>query len=237
MYGVDAEKPGAAEYYESIFRLYASWGVDFVKVDDICCVKATPLDPYSAKGEIECIRRAIDQCGRRMVLSLSPGPADVQHAWHMAQNANLWRITDDFLDDWALLKDMFRRCELWQTHVRPGRYPDCDMLPVSRICIAADGKGRYTRLTRDEQITMLTLWCLFRSPLIIGGELRDCDDFTLRLLTNDALLRVNQHGGEPVQLFRDETRAAWLNFADGVRRAHGGRGRSLRRGRSKLYMR
>ncbi len=216
MYGIDAAKPGAAEYYESLFRLYAEWGVDFVKVDDICSIKATPLEPYSAEKEIELIRRALDRCGRPMVLSLSPGPALIEKAWHLAKHANMWRITDDFWDDWSLLREMFRRCEIWQAHVAPGQFPDCDMLPVGLIRVAADGKGQYTRFTHDEQITMMTLWGVFRSPLIIGGELRANDDFTLRLLTNDALLHLNQHGGVPLQLFRDENKAAWLNFADGV---------------------
>lgn len=211
MYGVDANKAGAQTYYDSIFRLYASWGVDYVKVDDICCVKATPLDPYSARREVEMIRTAIDRSGREMVLSLSPGPAAVDEAWHLGRHANMWRITDDFWDEWRLLKEMFRRCEQWQDHVKPGQYPDCDMLPLGRITITKDGKGHYTNFTQAEQITMMTLWSIFRSPLIMGGEMRDNDAFTLSLLTNDEVLKLNQHGGTPLQLFRDDRQAVWLN--------------------------
>lgn len=130
MYGVDADRDGAQAYYDAIFELYASWGVDYVKVDDICNVKITPLEPYSARREIEMIRRAIDRCGRDMVLSLSPGPAVLEEAWHLAKNANMWRITDDFWDNWDSLKEMFWRCERWQAHVKPGQFPDCDMLPL-----------------------------------------------------------------------------------------------------------
>ncbi len=216
MYGIDVNAPGAQEYYHSIFSLYASWGVDYVKVDDICNIKATPLHAYSAKKEIEMIRNAIDHSGRKMVLSLSPGPAVLEEAWHMAKYANMWRITDDFWDDWEYLKEMFWRCERWQSHVKPGQYPDCDMLPLGRICINQDGKGRNTRLTKPEQITLMTLWCIFRSPLIMGGEMRDNDAFTLSLLTNDNVLYLNQHGGEPLQLFRDEEKAGWINYVDGI---------------------
>lgn len=211
MYGIEAGKPGAAEYYESIFKLYAEWGVDYVKVDDICNVKATPLEPYSAAAEIELIRRAIDRSGRDMVLSLSPGPAIIDNAWHLAKHANMWRITDDFWDNWPALKEMFWRCEVWQAHVEPGQYPDCDMLPLGHIGITSDGKGWYTHFTKEEQITLMTLWGIFRAPLIMGGEMRDNDEFTLSLLTNDAMLELNQHGGKPLQLFRDENKAAWLN--------------------------
>lgn len=216
MYGVDADKEGAQAYYDSIFELYASWGVDYVKVDDICNVKATPWEEYSARREVEMIRRAIDKTGRDMVLSLSPGPAVVTEAWHLAKHANMWRITDDFWDEWRLLKEMFWRCERWQDHVKPGQYPDCDMLPLGRITITKDGKGHYTNLTHAEQITMMSLWGIFRSPLIIGAEMRDNDDFTLSMLTNDEMLHLNQNGGTPKQLFRDEEKAAWLNFVGDV---------------------
>ena len=210
MYGLDPEKPEAQAYYDSIFQLYAQWGVDFVKVDDICNTNMYPHNPYSAEKEIEMIRRAIDRSGRDMVLSLSPGPAVIEKAWHLEKNANMWRITDDFWDEWRLLKGMFERCEVWQRHVSPGCWPDCDMLPLGRIGMGF-GNGRQTNFTRDEQVTMLTLWSIFRSPLIIGGSLPECDSWTLSLLTNPEVLRVQQHGAEPCQLFRNDAQAAWTS--------------------------
>lgn len=209
MYGVDASKTGAQEYYDSIFQLYAEWGVDFVKVDDIANTNAYPNAPYSAQKEIEMIRKAIDRSGRDMVLSLSPGPAVIDQAWHLRQNANMWRITDDFWDSWKLLKEMFWRCEVWEQQVSPGNWPDCDMLPLGRIRIAADGEGAYTKFTHEEQKTMMTLWSIFRSPLIIGAEMRDNDAFTLSLLTNEEVLRLNKHSHSARQLFRDADKAAW----------------------------
>ena len=104
MYGVDGSKPGAQAYYDSIFQLYASWGVDFVKVDDICNTNMYKDRPYSAAQEIEMIASAIRSCGRDMVLSLSPGPAVIEEAWHMEQFANMWRMTDDFWDRWICWK-------------------------------------------------------------------------------------------------------------------------------------
>ena len=161
-----------------------------MKVDDICNTNAYPQAPYSAEKEIEMIRRAIDRSGREMVLSLSPGPAVIEKAWHLRKNANMWRITDDFWDRWDLLKEMFERCEVWQRQVSPGCWPDCDMLPVGMLRKVANrsveeqgrmpdihGEGEWTRFTHDEQITMMTLWCIFRSPLIIGGELRIFEEF------------------------------------------------------------
>ena len=125
MYGLRPDIPESQLYYDSLFELYARWGVDFVKCDDIC-----REDASTAHAEIGMLHKAIEKCGRPIVLSLSPGPAKITEAEWYAENANMWRITDDFWDSWPLLKDMFRRCELWQGKKRPGCYPDCDMLPM-----------------------------------------------------------------------------------------------------------
>lgn len=219
MFGTRKDCPGAQAYYDSLFELYASWGVDLVKVDDIAHTGVAESGGYAAPHEIEMIRRAIDRCGRAIVLSLSPGPAPVEKAWHLSQNANMWRITNDFWDDWALLKNMFTRCEIWQSHVGPGCWPDCDMLPLGRIGVRF-GQPRYTRFTPDEQKTMLTLWSIFRSPLILGAELPSLDEATLRLLTNRDMLRLNRHSSGARQIARDDAHAVWVSCdEDGARYA------------------
>ena len=210
MFGTRKDHPGAQAYYDSLFELYASWGVDFVKVDDIANTGEAESGGYAAAHEIEMIRRAIDRCGRPIVLSLSPGPASVEKAWHLSQNANMWRITNDFWDDWALLKNMFTRCEIWQSHVGPGCWPDCDMLPLGRIGVKF-GQSRQTRFTPDEQKTLLTLWSIFRSPLILGAELPNLDEATLRLLTNRDVLRLNRHSFGARQIVRDDAHAVWVS--------------------------
>jgi len=214
MYGVDASKEGAQAYYDSLFELYAEWGVDFVKVDDIAASRLYG----SHLEEIRLIRRAIDRCGRPMVLSLSPGPAPLEHADFFAEHANMWRMTDDFWDKWPLLLDMFDRCKKWEGKSRPGAWPDCDMLPLGRIGIRnVDGGAgdRRTRFTRDEQRTMMTLWTMFRSPLMFGGELRDNDEWTLSLLTNRDVLAMHRESSNARQVYRDGSRIVWA--ADGPR--------------------
>lgn len=207
MYGVRDMAEGQA-YYDSLLELYARWGVDFIKCDDICNTNIYPHNPYSGRHEIEMLAKAIEKCGREVVLSLSPGPALIDKAWHYETYANMWRITDDFWDDWRLLKDMFRRCELWQKHVSEGCYPDCDMLPLG--CL---GKGfggeRTTNFTLTEQRTMMTLWCIFGSPLMIGAELTKLDEDTLEVLTNRRILAMLTPDCEPAQLWLDEKKAVW----------------------------
>lgn len=208
MYGVLNTSEGQA-YYDSLIELYASWGVDFIKCDDICNTNIYPENQYSAKHEIEMLAKAIQKCGRPIVLSLSPGPALIDKAWHYEKYANMWRITDDFWDNWTLLKDMFYRCELWQNHVSEGCYPDCDMLPLGYL-----GKGfgeeRVTNFTKDEQQTMMTLWCLFGSPLMLGAEMTKLDDFTLSLLTNKKVLAMLTPDCKPKQISLDDTKAIWF---------------------------
>lgn len=197
MYGVDPNKEGARAYYDSIFALYASWGVDFIKCDDIA--REFP----HAESELIMLSEALHNCGREMVLSLSPGPSPIEKAELFKQISNMWRITDDFWDKWDLLYDMFGRCEKWCTHTGAGHYPDADMLPVGAILQDYDENSR-TKFTEDEQYTLLTLWSIFRSPLMIGGELTKTDDFTFSLLTNTEILKMHKNSRHAHQLWRKE---------------------------------
>ena len=217
MYGVRDTADGQA-YYDSIIELYAQWGVDFIKCDDICNTNIYPHNPYSAKHEIEMLHKAIDKCGRPIVLSLSPGPALIEKAWHYEANANMWRITDDFWDNWNLLKDMFHRCELWQDHVSVGNYPDCDMLPVGMLGKGFGGEPWHTNFTDTELRTLMTLWCLFGSPLMIGTDLPTLDDdkATFDLLTNAEILAMEDSALRPKQIRLTGEDAAWI-CTDGSR--------------------
>lgn len=212
MYGVDASKEGAQEYYDSIFKLYAEWGVDFVKVDDIARIDCGPEAPGAGFSEIALIKRAIENCGRKMVLSLSPGPARVEQKEFLLENANMWRMTDDFWDRWDLLYGMFERCHAWEGVGRKGHWPDCDMLPIGHLCLCNDEdgqKGHYTHFSHDEQKVMMTLWCIFRSPLFAGGELRDNDDFTLGIMMNKKLLDMHRNGRRPRQVYCKHDMVIW----------------------------
>ncbi len=199
MYGVDMTKPGAQAYYNSVFALLASWGVDFVKMDDM----SRPYDAHAP--EIEAAHKAIVASGRPITLSLSPGETPVARADHVAQYAQMWRISDDFWDDWKLLEQQFTRLENWNSHRRPGAWPDGDMLPVGKLRMGQSD----TNFTHDEQQTLLSLWCMARSPLIVGGDLRSLDDWTLDLLTNDEVLAINQTSRNNQPHFLADNQRIW----------------------------
>lgn len=210
MYGLK-NCQASQEYYNSIINMYASWGVDFIKCDDICVTEFRQWDnPYSADYEIEMIRKAIDGCGREIVLSLSPGPALRDKAEHLCKNANMWRLTGDFWDQWGKLYEMFGKCFEWQGVSKEGNYPDCDMLPIGRLCKNGAYHGAHNRpsqFTRAEHYTLMTLWGIFKSPLMIGGHMPENDDFTLSLLTNRDYMDMNQNSYGAKQILRDEKNA------------------------------
>lgn len=106
---------------------------------------------------------------------------------------------------------MFWRCELWQDHVKEGCFPDCDMLPLGKVGKGFETGERDCLFTREEQKTMMTLWCMFRSPLMIGAELTKMDDFTLSLLTNKELLVLLSEDFRGEQLRRSDGEADWKN--------------------------
>jgi hypothetical protein len=209
MYGVDMSRPGAQDYYDSIVRLYADWGVDFIKADDI----ARPVH----RDEIAALHRAIAKTGRSIVLSLSPGPATLKDLAFLQENANMWRISDDFWDEWRSLKQMFLLLSIWGGVGRPGAWPDADMLPLGRLGLRAErGEPRSTRFTHDESQTVMSLWSIAQSPLIFGGDLPTSDDFTLSLLTNDEVLAVDQKGAHGYPFWQSGDQVAWT--AEGTER-------------------
>jgi alpha-galactosidase len=203
MYTVNADKDGAQEYYNSLFELYASWGVDFIKIDDLS-------RPYH-QDEISMIREAIHKCGRPIVLSTSPGETPIEKAEHISANANMWRIIDDFWDNWPQLNEHFDLFEKWIPFMGPGHWPDGDMLPLGKIGIRAErGDNRMSRLTPDEQQTMMSLFAIARSPLMFGGNLPDNDEATLDLLSNDEVLNILKNSTNNHQVLNKDGLRIWV---------------------------
>lgn len=216
MITVDMTKPGAQEYYDALIDMYAEWGVDYIKADDL-------LNPYQSQ-EIEAIQKAIQKAGRPIVLSLSAGPLPVEKVDHLRKNANLWRISGDMWDDWSFIKKTFNYCRTWQDYITPNHWPDCDMLPLGKLRInGTDGSlakainkqavntvNEVARLTDDEKYTLITLWSIFRSPLMIGGNLLDLDKFTFQLLTNEQVLAVNQNSNNNHEIRATENEIIWV---------------------------
>ena len=207
-----ADNAAGQAYYDSMLRKYASWGLDFIKVD---CVSDHPYRP----SEIAQIAAAIKKTGRPMVLSLSPGPTSLDHAAEVVEHAQMWRIADDHWDVWSAssthpfpqgTRDQFARLAAWAPYAKPGNWPDADMLPIGQLSPEpGEGKARSTQLTPDEQHTELTLWSIARSPLILGANLTQLDAPTLALLTNRDLIAINQTATKSFQLLHEGDFIVW----------------------------
>lgn len=211
-YGIDPRKAAGQAYYDSIARLYASWRIDLIKVD---CIGSHPY-----KGdEIRMLREALDKTGRAIVLSVSPGPAPLEKAEDLKKYAQMWRISDDIWDLWHSttnypqgVGDQFANAAKWAVVSEPGHWPDADMLPLGYLGPAPGwGKPRNTRLTHDEQRTLLSLWSIFRSPLMLGGDLKSYDKWTIALLTNPEVIKVDQHSTDSHPVFTDDKTVVWLS--------------------------
>ncbi|HEX3628001.1 MAG TPA: putative Ig domain-containing protein [Verrucomicrobiae bacterium] len=191
MFGVDATTEAGKAWYNSIAKQYAEWGVDYIKCDDIANMFRGRT--YES-NEIAALSSALEQSGRSIVLSLSPGPAPVDCTAHLQRFANLWRISNDFWDNWKSLNHNFDLFGQWYQHGIPGHWPDGDMIPFGHICQRNCDvhPGRWTRFTHDEQLTLMSLWALAPSPLMLGANLPDNDEWTTALLTNPEVLAVNQ---------------------------------------------
>ncbi len=201
-YTILKNKKGGQEYYDSILELYASWGVDYIKVDDLS-------RPYHI-DEIEMLRNAIDKTGRPIVLSMSPGATPIEAYEHAKNNANLWRTIDDFWDNWSQLNYSFDKCAQWAPYITEGSWPDADMLPLGHLSIRGErGADRYSNFTRNEQYTLMTLWSMFKSPLMFGGHLPDNDSFTNSLITNEEVLYVNQNSVNNKEFYRRDQIICW----------------------------
>jgi hypothetical protein len=214
---VDMDKPGAQEYYNSLIKMFADWGVDFIKADNML------NNPYHAK-EIEAISKAIKASGRPIVLSLSAGPLPVEEIDHLRRNANMWRISNDMWDHWSFMMETFELCREWQNYILPGHWPDCDMLPIGKLRINGSNVvftsrikddpsstiNEFSRFSADEKYSLMGLWSVFRSPLMIGGSLLELDEPTTELLTNTEVLAINQNSSNNKEMRSTADEIVWV---------------------------
>jgi alpha-galactosidase len=210
-YGLKNNPAGQA-YYDSLAHLYAGWGLDFIKVD---CISSLPY----RTDEIHMMSAALRRSGRPIILSLSPGPTSLAVAVDASEHAQMWRISADFWDYWKPLPDQVSTQSLygqfatavgWAPYIGRGHWPDADMLPIGYLGPRPGlGSARPTRLSRDEQRTLLTFWSIIRSPLILGSDLPESDEWTTSLLTNPEVIAVDQHSMDNRPLLTTNGLVVW----------------------------
>src|ERR1051326_6204197 len=159
-------------------KQWAAWGIDYLKYD---------WNPNEEPETAE-MYHALRSSGRDVVFSLS-NSTPFTNAPALSKYANCWRITGDIRDNWESMSKKGFGQERWEKLARPGHWNDPDMLVVGQV---GWGTPHPSNLAPDEQYTHITLWCLVSSPLLLGCDLENVDDFTVGLLSNDEVLAVNQ---------------------------------------------
>jgi hypothetical protein len=132
----------------------------------------------------------------------------------------MWRVSGDFWDNWPSLDHEFELARRWQRSPGAAHWPDADMLPLGHLSIhgRSVGADRRSAFTKNEQITLISLWCLLPSPLMLGGNVAELDPWTEALLTNPEVLAVNQDpaGNAAVPDSKDGDMETWVKkLADG----------------------
>jgi alpha-galactosidase len=205
MYGVDMSRPGAQAYYDSIVRLYAGWGVDFIKADDI-------LRPIH-RDEIAAIHQAIVKTGpAHRAEPFALGPRAPRTSRVPAENANMWRVSDDFWDDWRLLHENFTAGRHLGRRRRSGRLARWRHASLGRIGIVAErGTDRHSQLHphraahRDEPVEHRSI-----APYLRRRSAEQRRIHHLQLITNDEVLAVNQKGAHGREFFSSGEQRVWV---------------------------
>ncbi|ACU76052.1 glycoside hydrolase clan GH-D [Catenulispora acidiphila DSM 44928] len=185
MVGIDYSKPGAQAFINSWADEFASWGVDYVKIDGVGTSDVPDLQAWS---------KALVQTGRPIHLELSNNLA-IGSASTWQQYSNGWRTGGDIecyskcttagtLTDWSHVQSRFGQVASWQPYGGPGAFNDYDSLEV--------GNGSATGLTDAEQQSQMSLWALAASPLILGTDLTNLNSTELGYLKNGRVLAVDQ---------------------------------------------
>jgi alpha-galactosidase len=172
-------KFGAHSFAAADARQWAKWGVDYLKYDWF------PNDVPHVSEMTDALRAT----GRDIVYSLS-NTGIYDHAPDYVRLANVWRTTGDINDSWVSVSRNGFSQDRWAAYTGPGHWSDPDMLVLGMV-----GWGpnlHPTHLTPDEQYSHMSLWCLLSSPLLLGCDVAQLDDFTLGLLTNDEVLAIDQ---------------------------------------------
>ncbi|XP_061373625.1 uncharacterized protein LOC133315953 [Gastrolobium bilobum] len=191
---INATNGAGKAFLRSIYELYASWGVDFVKLD---CVFGADLD----LDEITSVSQILKDLNHSIVLSLSPGVgATPDMAKAISGLVNTYRITGDDWDEWPAIlahfnvsRDFAAAKLIGVEGLKGNSWPDLDMLPFGWLTDPGvnEGPHRFSRLSQEEKRTQMTLGCMAKSPIMYGGDLRKLDKWTYHLITNPTLLEIN----------------------------------------------
>lgn len=191
---VDYGNPCAQAYFNSIANRFASWGIDFVKVDGTAADNAPDIQAWS---------KAIDQSGRAMWLTASGWPVPHSAATALQPYANGVRVDTDVecycntASSWtSSVSARWSDLPAWTGNVGPGYWPDLDSMPINNNT----GSGLQDGLSDTERQSTMTFWSMASAPLYVGGDVYFEDSTATAILTNPEVIAVDQAGVIPTQV-------------------------------------
>ena len=183
---------GSWQHEDQDAKTYADWGIDYLKYDWCSYSQVSPQNPTldDMKKPYQVMRGSLNKVHRDILFSFCQyGMGDVWN-WGAEVGGNSWRTTGDIEDTWKSLSSIGFSQDKTAVGSQPGHFNDPDMLVVGKV---GWGDSQHnTRLTPDEQYTHISLWSLLSAPLLIGCDMGHLDKFTLSLLTNDAVIAIDQ---------------------------------------------
>jgi hypothetical protein len=205
MYAIDFSKPGAQEFIDSWAKLFASYGIDYLKIDGV---------RNQDIADVEAWAKALKKTGRPIHVELSNN-LDIKQIDTWKNLSNGWRTDHDveaygtpYLASWKKVVRRFDDVAQWQPHAGPGGWNDLDSLNVAN--------GSKDGLTTDEKFSYVSLWAIAASQFVIGNDLTSLDDFGISLLTNDEILGVNQSGVAGKRLYKkSDSQVFYQSLPDG----------------------
>ena len=171
--------PASYGYEEQDAKLFAAWGIDYLKYD--WCSAGTIYKNDALQPVYQKMGQALEATGRPIVYSLCEyGLGDVEK-WGNNVGGNLWRTTGDIRDEWDSMMDNIEKQVKTAPYAGPGHWNDPDMLEI--------GNGH---MTADEYRTHISLWALAAAPLLAGNDIRTMSDVTKSILLNKEVIAVDQ---------------------------------------------
>ena len=176
--------PGSRGYEYIDAQCYADWGVDYLKYD--WC----NTENLNAKGAYHTMRDALYKTGRPIVFSICEWGDNKPWKWGK-EMGHLWRVTGDIINcwdcevghgtwsSWGLWKIIDMRKDI-RKYAGPGHWNDFDMMEVGNEFSDAENRSHFA------------MWAMLATPLIMGNDIRTASQETIKTLTNEGVIAVNQ---------------------------------------------
>jgi len=198
-------------------KRWAEWGIDYLKHDWCSYGDVASGDGLERlQKPYRVMREALDQVNRDIVYSLCQYGMGEVWKWGTEVGADCWRTTGDITDTWESMSRIGFGGVGRGQYAGPGHWNDPDMMVVGKV---GWGRPRDNRLTQNEQLTHFTLWCLQASPILLGCDLTQLDDFTTAMLTNAEAIDVHQDrlGRAADRIYKQGVIEIWARpLADGT---------------------